>query len=276
MSGRLFVVATPLGNLRDLSFRSVETLKAVQAVVCEDTRHSRHLLENHGIVAPTLSLPAFAEKERTAALVQRLLAGDDLALVSDAGTPAISDPGEFLVAAALAAGAIVVPIPGPSAVVTALCASGLPTSRFHFLGFLPRQESDALQMLEELRALRATLILYEAPGRVGETLVRLQRVLGNRKACVARELTKLHEEFLRGTLSELHDIVSARTVLGEVVLLVEGAMAEGVWSEGQVREALSTLLKRGERTKSAALEVARLSGWSSQAVYKLALTIEKP
>ncbi len=203
MPGRLFLVATPIGNLGDLSPRAVEVLRAVQLVACEDTRHSRILLDAHGIHTPTRSLPAFSEGARAEAVIARLNEGADVALVTDAGSPGISDPGERLVAEAVEAGVEVVPIPGPTALVAALTGSGLPTGRFHFLGFLPRQTSEAREMLEEVAGLAATLVLYESPRRVVATLRLLAEVLGDRRACVARELTKVHEEFLRAPLGAL-------------------------------------------------------------------------
>lgn len=275
MAGRLYVVATPIGNLGDLSPRAVETLRQVRLIACEDTRHTRPLLEKHGVTTPTTSLPAFAEGQRAGALLERLLGGDDVALVSDAGTPAISDPGERLVAEALDAGVTVVPVPGPSAVVTALCASGLPTGRFHFLGFLPRQQSDARAMLDEVASLSATLVLYESPRRVQETLSLLEAVLGDRRAVVARELTKLHETFLRGTLSGLQAALAGQEVLGEVVLLVEGRTGEARWTEAEVRRALEAGLAAGEKLKGLSADVAKRSGWPAKELYRLGLGLAR-
>lgn len=274
MPGRLFLVATPIGNLGDLSPRAVEVLKAVQVIACEDTRHSRVLFDKFGVGTATVSLPAFAEGERAHALVARLEAGDDVALVTDAGSPGISDPGERLVAEALAVGADVVPVPGPAALIAALSASGLPTGRFHFLGFLPRQQSDARAMLDEVAGLSATLVLYESPKRLGDTLALLHEVLGERRACVARELTKLHEEFVRAPLSELLARYRHAEVKGEVVLLVEGRVREGRWPEAEVLAALQAGLARGERLKSLAGEVAKQSGWSSQELYRRGLGLK--
>lgn len=274
MPGRLFLVATPIGNLGDLSPRAVEVLRAVRLVACEDTRHTRALLEHFGIGTPTSSLPAFAEGARATALVQRLVAGDDVALVTDAGSPAISDPGERLVAEAVAAGVEVVPVPGPAALVAALSASGLPTGRFHFLGFLPRQASDARAMLEEVQALSASLVLYESPRRLADTLALLLEVLGPRRACVARELTKLHEEFVRGDLGALAARYRGAEVLGEVVVVVEGRAGEARWSEAEVQTALAAGLARGEKLKALATELARRAGWSSQDVYRLGLGLK--
>ena len=244
-------------------------------MACEDTRHSRILFDRFGIGTSTVSLPAFAEGERAEALVARLTAGDDVALVTDAGSPGISDPGEKLVAEALAAGVDVVPVPGPTALVAALSASGLPTGRFHFLGFLPRQASDARAMLDEVAGLSATLAFYESPKRLGETLALLLEVLGDRRACVARELTKLHEEFVRGRLSELAARYRDAEVKGEVVLLVEGRVDEARWSEAEVTAALEGGLARGERLKTLSTEIAHRAGWSAQELYRRGLALKR-
>jgi len=267
--GTLFLVATPIGNLGDLTARAAETLARVDFVVCEDTRHSGNLLASLGLQKQTMSLPAFAEKARAGRILERLAAGEDAALVTDAGMPAVSDPGEFLVAVALEAGVRVVPIPGASAVVTALAASGLPTSRFHFLGFLPRKGPGRTAMLDEVAGLRASLVLYESPRRVADTLGDLATALGDRRAVVARELTKLHEEFVRGRLSELAARYAGEPPRGEVVLVVEGWTAGERWAEAEVRAALSAGLARGERLKTLSAEVARASGWPSAQVYRM-------
>lgn len=274
-SGRLFVVATPIGNLNDLSPRAIETLNAVSLIACEDTRHTRVLLEKFGIGTATIALPAFAEGQRAGPILERLLAGADVALVTDAGTPAISDPGEKLVLEAIANGITVIPIPGPAAFVTALSAAGLPTGRFHFLGFLPRQLSEAKAMVEEVAHLSATLVLYESPRRLAETLGALGDWLGPRRAVVARELTKLHEEFARGTLPELAERYGRGEVLGEVVVLIEGRTGDARWSEDEVKRALSAGLSSGERLKSLSTDVAKRSGWSAQELYKLGLGLKK-
>jgi 16S rRNA (cytidine1402-2'-O)-methyltransferase len=269
VSGTLFLVATPIGNLGDLTTRAAETLARVNFVICEDTRHTGNLLASLGLKKQTVSLPAFAEKARTGAILERLEAGEEAALVTDAGMPAVSDPGEFLVAAALEAGHRVVPIPGANAVLAALSASGLPTSRFHFLGFLPRKGPERRAMLDEVAGLRASLVLFESPHRVGDTLGDLAEALGDRRAAVARELTKLHEEFVRGRLSELVARYAGEAPRGEVVLVVEGWTAGERWTEAEVRAALSSGLERGERLKPLSAEVARASGWPSPKVYRL-------
>lgn len=275
MAGTLYLVATPIGNLGDITARALEVLRQVSFLACEDTRHSRVLLEHYGISRETVSLPAFAEGQRAGRILERVEAGEDCALVTDAGSPGISDPGERLVAEALERGLRVVAVPGPTALVAALSASGLPTGRFHFLGFLPRKGPERRALLEEVAPLGATLLLYESPRRVGETLADLLEVLGERRACVARELTKVHEEFVRGQLSELAARYAAEEVRGEVVLVVEGRVGEQRWSEEEVRRALEQGLGRGEKLKALSTEVARRAGWSGQEVYRLGLGLKR-
>jgi 16S rRNA (cytidine1402-2'-O)-methyltransferase len=275
MSGTLYLVATPIGNLGDLSSRALETLRQVSFVACEDTRHSRVLLDHFGISADTVSLPAFAEGQRAGRILDRLQAGEDCALVTDAGSPGISDPGEKLVAEALERGLKVVPVPGPTALVAALSASGLPTGRFHFLGFLPRKGPERQAMLDEVAPLSATLALYESPRRLAETLVDLRDALGERRVVVARELTKLHEEFVRGTLTELAERYASEEPRGEVVVLVEGRTGERRWSEDELKRALEEGLGRGEKLKGLSTELARRAGWVSQDVYRLGLGLKK-
>lgn len=274
MSGRLFLVATPIGNLGDITARALETLQAVHFIACEDTRHSRILLDHYGIKKPTASLPAFAEGERAGALLDRIAAGEDCALITDAGSPAISDPGERLVAEAIERGLAVIPIPGPTALVAALCASGLPTARFHFLGFLPRTASDADAMLEEVKGLSATLVLYESPRRLAETLGDLYRLLGDRRACIGRELTKLHEELVRGTLAELAGRYRGEEVKGEVVIVVEGRKGSVRWTEEEVRAAISAGLQRGEKLKGLSTQIAEASGWAAKELYRMGLVLK--
>jgi 16S rRNA (cytidine1402-2'-O)-methyltransferase len=275
MAGTLYLVATPIGNLGDISTRALETLRQVSFVACEDTRHSRVLLDHFGISADTVSLPAFAEGQRAGRILDRLEAGEDCALVTDAGSPAISDPGEKLVAEALERGVKVVPVPGPAALIAALSASGLPTGRFHFLGFLPRKGPERQSMLEEVAPLSATLALYESPRRLAETLVDLKDALGERRAVVARELTKVHEEFVRGPLSALAERYATEEPRGEVVVLVEGRTGEHRWSEEELRRALEEGLGRGEKLKGLSTELAKRAGWPGQDVYRLGLGLKK-
>ncbi len=275
MPGTLYLVATPIGNLGDITARGLETLKRVGFLACEDTRHTRVLLDHFGISADTVSLPAFAEGQRAGRILDRIEAGEDCALVTDAGSPGISDPGEKLVAEALERGISVVPVPGATALVAALSASGLPTGRFHFLGFLPRKGPERRTMLEEVALLSATLVLYESPRRLGETLGDLQEVWGDRRACVARELTKLHEEFVRGPLSALVARYAVEEPRGEVVVLVEGRTGSQRWSEEEIRRALEEGLGRGEKLKPLSTELARRAGWAGQDVYRLGLSLKR-
>ncbi|WP_163785881.1 16S rRNA (cytidine(1402)-2'-O)-methyltransferase [Myxococcus vastator] len=276
MAGTLYLVATPIGNLGDVTSRALETLRAVRFIACEDTRHSRVLLDHFGIGGKDLvSLPAFAEGQRAGRILDRIGEGEDCALVTDAGSPAISDPGEKLVSEALERGVTVVPVPGPTALVAALSASGLPTGRFHFLGFVPRKGAERRAMLEEVAQLSATLVLYESPRRLSETLPDLLDAWGDRRACVARELTKLHEEFARGTLSELAARYAAEAPRGEVVVLVEGRTGETRWSEEELRRALEEGLARGEKLKALSTELARRAGWAGQDVYRLGLSLKR-
>ncbi|MHB8420217.1 MAG: 16S rRNA (cytidine(1402)-2'-O)-methyltransferase [Myxococcales bacterium] len=222
MSGVLHLVATPIGNLGDITLRALAALRSADAVICEDTRRTRRLLEAHGIHAQVLSMPAFEERQRAEALLDRLERGETLALCTDAGSPGVSDPGQLLVALALERGLEVTALPGPSAAIAALQLSGLPSDRFFFAGFLPRKGGGRRRALAELERLPATVVLFESPRRLHETLLDLAGALGDRRAAVARELTKLHEEVVRGRLSELAARFAGET-LGEVAVVVEGA-----------------------------------------------------
>lgn len=265
----LYVVATPIGNLGDLTERAREVLASCDAVVAEDTRHSGKLLEHIGVRGkPFISLPAFDEAERVGPIVRKLLDGATLALVTDAGTPAVSDPGALLVREAVKAGVEIVPVPGASAAVAAVSVSGFPEGRFHFAGFLPRKSSDRAAMLGELARLRAQLVFYEAPQRLRETLLELAQALGDRPALVARELTKLHEELARGALSELAAHF-AGDVRGECVIVVSGAPeAAAEDPEPEVR----ALLEKGLRPKEIAEALA--SRFPKRAIYQLALKLK--
>jgi 16S rRNA (cytidine1402-2'-O)-methyltransferase len=218
MPGTLYLVPTPIGNLEDITLRALRILKEVDLIACEDTRHTRKLLAHYRISKPTVSYHGHNEAARSADLVGRLLRGNDVALVSDAGTPLISDPGHRLISEAIGQQIKVVPLPGPSAVITALIASGLPTDSFTFVGFLPARKSARRARLAELSRLGSTLILYEAPHRVRQTLSDIREVLGNRDCVIARELTKVHESYIRGPISDVDlDCLEER---GEFVLIV--------------------------------------------------------
>lgn len=222
MAGTLFLVATPIGNLEDITHRAVRILREVKLIACEDTRHTRKLLNHYGIQTRTVSYHDHNERDRAAELMKELAAGVDVAVVSDAGTPGISDPGFQLARLAIEAGIQVVPVPGPSALVSALISSGLPTVEFFFGGFLPSRSGARRTRLAELRATPATLVFYEAPHRIASTLRDALEVLGEREAVVARELTKMHEEIARGRLSELVERFSAdEHPRGEMVLVID-------------------------------------------------------
>src|SRR5690606_9373906 len=221
-SGALYLVATPIGNLEDVTLRALRVLREAALVLAEDTRRTRILLERHAIAARPLSLHAHNEAARTAEVLAALAAGRDVALVSDAGTPLVSDPGERLVVAAIAAGHPVVPVPGPSAVLAALAGSGLPAVPFAFLGFPPRRPGERAEAFAAWRGRPETLVLFESPHRLAATLRALADALGPRPACVARELTKLHEEWVRGPLPELAERFASGGVRGEVTIVVGG------------------------------------------------------
>jgi 16S rRNA (cytidine1402-2'-O)-methyltransferase len=246
-AGTLYVVATPIGNLEDLSPHAEQTLREVSLIAAEDTRVTRRLLAQRGLSKPMLSFHDHNEAQRTGEILRKLQDGRDVALVSDAGTPLISDPGFRLVRAAAEAGLRVVAIPGPCAVVAALSISGLPTDRFLVLGFLPRRAAKRRAALQELRRERATLVLFEAPHRILETLADLRQILGDRQAVLARNLTKEHEQVLRGRVEELRaTLASQEFVAGELTLVVEGAgdANEEAWPEA-VERAIERLLAAG-------------------------------
>ena len=268
--GTLFVVATPIGNLSDVSGRAAEVLRAVEVVVAEDTRRTRVLLAHLGArPAELLSLPAFDEKGRLAGVLARLGRGSRVALVTDAGTPGVSDPGARLVAAAAEAGAQVVPIPGPSAALAALSASGLPADRFLFAGFLPRKGGARARALRWLARVPATLVLFEAGNRAGETLADLLEAFGDRPAAVARELTKVHEEIARGSLSALAGRFEGGA-RGEVTLVVAGAPEEAEPAPAEDLEAeVRRRLEAGEAPVEVARAVARASGIPRRRAYEL-------
>ena len=222
--GTLYLVATPIGNLEDITLRALRTLKECDVVAAEDTRRTGLLLKHFEISKPLLSYFQFNEAKRSEEILERLRHGEKVALVTDAGSPGISDPGERVVKAAIAKGFRVEAIPGPSALVAALTASGLPTDEFHFIGFLSHKSGQRRKMLEGLKILRSTLVIYESPYRVEKLLAELQELYPNRQVVLARELTKKFEEYLRGTAAELLQLFKQRAVRGEFVVLIQGAI----------------------------------------------------
>lgn len=267
------MVATPIGNLSDLSLRAVETLRSVDWIACEDTRHTRKLLAHYGIEARLLSYHEHNEEERTPELLGRIEQGESIALVTDAGTPLISDPGFRLVRKAAEAGIRVVPVPGPSAVMAALSAAGLETDRFYFGGFLPRKQTERRKLLEQLSTLAATLVFYEAPHRILQALEDVESVLPGRNVVIARELTKLHEEFLRGSPAELRqELLHRGAIQGEFTLLIAKGDAPKPPASGaqNVAEELRRLEQEGVPRMDALKQIARRLGLPKREVYRLA------
>jgi 16S rRNA (cytidine1402-2'-O)-methyltransferase len=272
--GELHVVATPIGNLEDVTLRALRVLGEADLVLAEDTRRTRVLCERHGVKARPVSLHAHNEATRVEKTLAVLARGGSVALVSDAGTPLISDPGERLVAAALAAGHRVTPVPGASAVVSALAVAGLPASPFTFLGFLPRRAGARDALLERLRERPETLVLFESPRRVGGTLRRCAEILGPRPACVARELTKLHEEVLRGLLPDLAERCAAGA-RGEITIVIGGAGRATAPDPADVDAAIRAGFAAGESARAIAARLARDAGLSRRAVYNRALALQR-
>ncbi len=266
-TGTLYVVATPIGNLEDITYRAVRILKEVDLIACEDTRESRKLLGHYGIETRAVSYHEHNEAEKAVELVERLQGGQSIALISDAGTPLVSDPGYRLVEHAAAAGIPVVPVPGASAALAALAASGLPTDSFRFAGFLPAKASQRRRALEEIRDETATVIWYETPHRILETLQDMVDTLGARPMVLARELTKLHEEFLRGTPALIRAELEARpSIRGEMTLIV-GKGGEPAPLDQSLSDHVSELMQRGMRRMDAIKEAARTRGISKRDAY---------
>lgn len=270
--GTLYLVATPLGNLEDFSPRAIRTLREASLVAAEDTRHSQKLLNHFGIQTPITS---YFEHNKLTKLegILRALEQGDVALISDAGTPAINDPGYELVKAALLAGHPVSPIPGPSAPIAALAASGLPTDSFLYLGYLPRKASERREKLAALASQPHTLIFFETPHRLIEALQDLQAVLGERQMSACRELTKLYEEFVRGDVGQVLAHFRQHEPRGEFVLVVAGQekQAAEAWEQAQLTRQIRTLLGEGRKAKEIASELAEVSGWSRKEIYELVI-----
>jgi 16S rRNA (cytidine1402-2'-O)-methyltransferase len=271
MSGTLYVVATPIGNLADVTHRALQILNGVHLIACEDTRHTHKLLQHYGITTRTISYHEHNEQERTAQLVDLLKQGNDVAVVSDAGTPAISDPGFRLVRAAIENDVPVVPVPGPSALISALVAAGLPTDEFFFAGFLPSRSTARRARLAELKTVPGTLVFYEGPHRLSATLKDAYEILGEREAVVARELTKLHEEIKRGHLSELANFYTdEQNPRGEIVVLIDRNTIGTTISqtEASVAELVQQFEQDGMDHRAALKKAARELGLSRAEAYR--------
>jgi 16S rRNA (cytidine1402-2'-O)-methyltransferase len=270
--GTLYLVATPIGNLEDITMRALRILKEVRLIAAEDTRTSRVLLQHFGITTPLTSYHEHNKLLKLDAVFDALASGD-VALISDAGTPAISDPGYELVKAAVERGHAIVPIPGANAIASALIASGLPTDGFVYLGFLPKKQNARRELLESVQKEKRTLVCYESPHRLADTLGLIAAVMGaDRRVCVAREMTKLYEEFFRGTAQEALARFSGENPKGEITLVIAGAPAgAGAWDKARVRSELERLLEAGESLNQASKALAAQSGWKKSAIYELGL-----
>ena len=269
--GILYLVATPIGNLEDITLRALRLLEEVGMIAAEDTRRTRKLLSHYEIRTPLLSYHEHNKAARQDRILEALASGD-VALVSDAGTPGLSDPGYELVQAALQAGHQVSPIPGASAPISALVASGLPTDAFVFLGYLPRRSMERRKQLSSLADEQRTMVTFEAPHRLQASLQDMQAAFGDQRlAAACRELTKIHEEIVRGTLSDLSLHFTSQQPRGEFTLVIAGKPAGEHWQEARVRKLVQELLSQGIKPSEAARRVATQSGWTRQHVYQLAL-----
>jgi 16S rRNA (cytidine1402-2'-O)-methyltransferase len=269
MPGTLYLVATPIGNLQDITLRALEVLRSVHLVACEDTRHTQKLLNHFRISARTISYHEHNEHERAEELADRLMAGEAIAIVTDAGTPGIADPGFRIVGRAIEIGAPVVAVPGAAAFVYAAVVSGLPTDSLFFGGFLPSKRGDRRKRLEEVRDIPATLIFYETPHRLQRSLADCTDLLGDRPAVVARELTKLHEEVIRGSLAELVDHFTQHTAKGEVVLVIDrGCGEERQFTDSTLTGRIASLEADGLDQKAALKKAAKEFGLSKSEAYR--------
>ncbi len=269
MLGKLFLVATPIGNLQDITLRAIETLRSVDLVACEDTRHTGKLLKAFDISNKLISYHAHNELERADQLAGLLSEGKSVALVSDAGTPSINDPGYRIVLKAIEIGAEVVAIPGASAFTSAAIVSGLPTDSIFFGGFLPSKKGERRKRLSDLKEIPATLVFYESPHRMGPSLLDCLEILGDRQAAVARELTKLHEEIIRGSLSQLADRVAATSTRGEYVIVIDRTSDENLTPTSlSLADTVSRLEGEGHDRKSALKLAAKELGITRSEAYR--------
>jgi 16S rRNA (cytidine1402-2'-O)-methyltransferase len=274
MKGKLYIVSTPIGNLEDITLRAIRILKEVDLIACEDTRVTKKLLSQYQIHKPLTSYHEYNEREKAEELLSILESGKNIALVSDAGTPGISDPGYRIVNLASENRIDVISIPGPSAAMAALSVSGLPTSGFIFLGFLPKSDKQRRELLRSVREYTQTLIFYESPNRIIETLKSVVETLGNRRVSVSREITKVFEETLRGEISHVIQILEQRErIKGEFTIVLEGKTNESGASDEIINERLELYKERGLTLKDTVKEVSRNLGVSKSKIYKKALEV---
>lgn len=271
MPGILYIVATPIGNLEDITLRALRVLKEVDFIAAEDTRHSLKLLNHYDIEKPLLSYWSEREKVRSEEIINLIKAGKTVALISDAGTPGISDPGAVLIRRAIEEGITIVPVPGPSALIAALSVSGLPTEEFSFFGFLPPKKSERLRKLEELKFEKRTLVFYEAPHRLLETVEDFIEVFGGeRRVALFKELTKIHEQVMRGSLQEVYSRLSGSVIAGEYVIVLEGSSGRAASLEEALEE-VKVLMRQGMGRKEAVKIVAEHYNLSSKELYDRSL-----
>ena len=275
MPGVLYIVATPIGNLEDLTFRALRILKEVDLIAAEDTRHSRRLLDHYGIKTPLTSYHEHNEQSKARQLVERMQRGESIALISDAGTPVLSDPGHRLVREAIRSAILVSPVPGPSALLAALSASGLSMEPFVFEGFLPAKRKERREKLQSLRAQARTLVFYEAPHRLKESLEDIGAIFGNREMVLAREISKVHEEFLRGSAIDLIAKLADRDVRGELTLVIAGAADEPAATE-EITDEIRKLKGQGMRVKEIAALLGEKYSVAKREVYRMVLQLEEP
>ena len=268
--GTLYLVATPIGNLEDMSPRAIRILREATLIAAEDTRHSGKLLKHFEIQTPITSYFEHNKLNKLEFILEKLSTGD-VALISDAGSPAINDPGYELVKAALEANHDVKPVPGPSAPITALTVSGLPSDSFLYLGYLPHKTSERHKRLEEVESQPYTLIFLESPYRIVEALEDITSILGDRRICVAREMTKMFEEYWRGNVSRAVDYFKSQPSRGEFTLVVEGKTNDekGLWTEEELLRAIETERKTEKSAKEISVELAKRSGWNKKEIYRL-------
>ncbi len=271
----LYIVATPIGNLEDVTQRAIRVLKEVDLIAAEDTRHTRKLLAHYGIAAKLDSYYDEVEAEKAPLLVKELKNGKSIALVSDAGTPTLSDPGFRLVREAVRAGVSVIPVPGPSALLAVLSVSGLPTDRFVFEGFLPSKKRERRERLQSLRLEERTLVFYEAPQRLRATLADMLELFGDRELVLGREVTKLFEEFVRGRISEVITAIDRKEPRGEITLVVGGSAGENIPLEDEIKTEIQGLLRQGLRVKEIAEILGEKFFYPKRDIYRLALGAAK-
>ena len=270
--GILYLVATPIGNLEDITFRAVRILKEVDLIAAEDTRKSGKLLKHYSIKTKTISYHKFNEKQRTEYLIDKLKSGKSIAVISDAGTPGISDPSEVIVKECIKNEILIIPIPGPSAVITALSASGLSTNSFSFWGFVPKTKSKQVEFLQNLISRTETMIFYESPKRVKQTLQTFLDIFGNRQIVVSKELTKIYETFFRGTIKEVLSKLDETNLKGEFVILLEGAKEREI-SDSKIEKLLREKIASGLSKSEAVKKVSKKFNIKKNRVYQVSLRI---